>query len=178
MASRSTPQASPMNHATDLSVLKDKFVIPTPINPTGKSDLPGVDMFVSIANPEKEPSLVTASTILSILAVEYLVEKLACYVSVDGDALLTFEAMAEVGLRKHNNVLVFHSTVVAYEVWANFVLVSVALKSEVALWVARLDAVLAAEGNPDIGKRRVLRLSFECEESAAIIRDVASEFHH
>ncbi|KAC9404467.1 hypothetical protein E3N88_45891 [Mikania micrantha] len=43
----------------------------------------------------KEPPLVTANTILSILAVEYPVEKLACYISDDGGALLTFEAMAE-----------------------------------------------------------------------------------
>ncbi|KAE8699288.1 Cellulose synthase-like protein D2 [Hibiscus syriacus] len=39
--------------------------------------------------------LVTASTILSILVADYPVEKLACYVSDDGGALLTFEAMAE-----------------------------------------------------------------------------------
>ncbi|KAH0456878.1 hypothetical protein IEQ34_014785 [Dendrobium chrysotoxum] len=89
------PKLSPVNRATDLSVLKDKFEIPTPTNPTGKSDLPGVDIFVSTADPEKEPPLVTANTILSILAAEYPVEKLACYVSDDGGALLTFEAMAE-----------------------------------------------------------------------------------
>jgi hypothetical protein len=39
--------------------------------------------------------LTTATTILSILAADYPVEKLACYVSDDGGALLTFEAMAE-----------------------------------------------------------------------------------
>ncbi|KAI0500635.1 hypothetical protein KFK09_018851 [Dendrobium nobile] len=89
------PKLSPVNRATDLSVLKDKFEIPTPTNPTGKSDLPGVDIFVSTADPEKEPPLVTANTILSILAAEYPVEKLACYVSDDGGSLLTFEAMAE-----------------------------------------------------------------------------------
>ncbi|RVW69746.1 Cellulose synthase-like protein D2 [Vitis vinifera] len=61
----------------------------------GKSDLPGIDMFVSTADPEKEPPLVTANTILSILAADYPVEKLSCYVSDDGGALLTFEAMAE-----------------------------------------------------------------------------------
>ncbi|OAY66421.1 Cellulose synthase-like protein D1, partial [Ananas comosus] len=43
----------------------------------------------------KEPVLVTANTILSILAADYPVEKLSCYVSDDGGALLTFEAMAE-----------------------------------------------------------------------------------
>ncbi|KAK6118478.1 hypothetical protein DH2020_047745 [Rehmannia glutinosa] len=89
------PKLCPINRATDLNVLKDKFETPNPSNPTGKSDLPGIDVFVSTADPEKEPPLVTANTILSILAADYPVEKLACYVSDDGGALLTFEAMAE-----------------------------------------------------------------------------------
>ncbi|XP_073011401.1 cellulose synthase-like protein D2 [Typha latifolia] len=89
------PKLNPINRATDLAVLKEKFETPTPNNPTGKSDLPGLDVFVSTADPEKEPPLVTANTILSILAADYPVEKLSCYVSDDGGALLTFEAMAE-----------------------------------------------------------------------------------
>ncbi|KAJ8631960.1 hypothetical protein MRB53_025296 [Persea americana] len=89
------PKLCPINRATDLTVLKEKFEEPGPHNPTGKSDLPGIDMFVSTADPEKEPPLVTANTILSILAADYPVEKLSCYVSDDGGALLTFEAMAE-----------------------------------------------------------------------------------
>ncbi|XP_075476236.1 cellulose synthase-like protein D2 [Primulina tabacum] len=89
------PKLCPVNRATDLNVLKEKFETPSPANPTGKSDLPGIDMFVSTADPEKEPPLVTANTILSILAANYPVEKLSCYVSDDGGALLTFEAMAE-----------------------------------------------------------------------------------
>ncbi|GAA0140599.1 DNA-binding transcription factor [Lithospermum erythrorhizon] len=89
------PKLAPVNRATDLNVLKEKFETPNATNPTGKSDLPGVDIFVSTADPEKEPPLVTANTILSILAADYPVEKLSCYVSDDGGALLTFEAMAE-----------------------------------------------------------------------------------
>ncbi|PHT58478.1 Cellulose synthase-like protein D2 [Capsicum baccatum] len=89
------PKLCPVNRATDLNVLKEKFETPTPTNPTGKSDLPGIDIFVSTADPEKEPPLVTANTILSILAADYPVEKLSCYISDDGGALLTFEAMAE-----------------------------------------------------------------------------------
>uniref|UniRef100_A0A7C9DX19 Cellulose synthase (UDP-forming) n=1 Tax=Opuntia streptacantha TaxID=393608 RepID=A0A7C9DX19_OPUST len=89
------PKLCPVNRATDLNVLKEKFETPSPNNPTGKSDLPGIDVFVSTADPEKEPPLVTANTILSILAADYPVEKLSCYVSDDGGALLTFEAMAE-----------------------------------------------------------------------------------
>ncbi|KAG5589301.1 hypothetical protein H5410_039815 [Solanum commersonii] len=89
------PKLCPVNRATDLTVLKERFETPTSTNPTGKSDLPGMDIFVSTADPEKEPPLVTANTILSILAADYPVEKLSCYVSDDGGALLTFEAMAE-----------------------------------------------------------------------------------
>uniref|UniRef100_A0A2N9I634 Cellulose synthase-like protein D4 n=1 Tax=Fagus sylvatica TaxID=28930 RepID=A0A2N9I634_FAGSY len=89
------PKLCPINRSTDLEVLRDKFDMPSPSNPTGRSDLPGTDLFVSTADPEKEPPLVTACTILSILSVDYPVEKIACYVSDDGGALLTFEAMAE-----------------------------------------------------------------------------------
>ncbi|KAK4802007.1 hypothetical protein SAY86_000210 [Trapa natans] len=84
------PKLCPINRTTDLEVLKTKFE-----TATGKSDLPGIDIFVSTADPEKEPPLVTANTILSILAADYPVEKLSCYVSDDGGSLLTFEAMAE-----------------------------------------------------------------------------------
>ncbi|KAK9280648.1 hypothetical protein L1049_014344 [Liquidambar formosana] len=89
------PKLSPVNRSADLKLLKEKFETPTPHNPKGKSDLPGIDVFVSTADPEKEPPLVTANTILSILAADYPVEKLFCYVSDDGGALLTFEALAE-----------------------------------------------------------------------------------
>jgi 1,4-beta-D-xylan synthase len=89
------PKLCPVNRVTDLSVLKERFESPNLRNPKGRSDLPGIDIFVSTADPEKEPPLVTANTILSILAVDYPVEKLACYLSDDGGALLTFEALAE-----------------------------------------------------------------------------------
>ncbi|GJN28151.1 hypothetical protein PR202_gb16241 [Eleusine coracana subsp. coracana] len=85
----------PVNRETYPALLKDKFETPQPNNPDGISDLPGLDIFVSTADPEKEPPLVTANTVLSILAADYPVEKLSCYVSDDGGALQTFEAMAE-----------------------------------------------------------------------------------
>ncbi|GLJ06951.1 hypothetical protein SUGI_0053650 [Cryptomeria japonica] len=105
------PKLCPINRSTDLNVLKEKFEQPNPEDPSAPSDLPGVDVFVSTADPEKEPPLVTANTILSILAADYPVDKLSCYVSDDGGALLTFEAMAEAAsfadvwvpfCRKHN----------------------------------------------------------------------------
>ncbi|KMT18829.1 hypothetical protein BVRB_2g029350 [Beta vulgaris subsp. vulgaris] len=59
------------------------------------SQLAAVDIFVSTVDPMKEPPLVTANTILSIMAVDYPVDKVACYVSDDGAAMLTFEALSE-----------------------------------------------------------------------------------
>ncbi|KAK3008133.1 hypothetical protein RJ639_014245 [Escallonia herrerae] len=84
------PKVCPVKRVTDLSVLKERF------EPSkGLSDLPGIDVFVSTADADKEPPLVTANTILSILAVDYPVEKVACYLSDDGGSLVTFEALAE-----------------------------------------------------------------------------------
>ncbi|KAI8023601.1 Cellulose synthase A catalytic subunit 7 [UDP-forming] [Camellia lanceoleosa] len=54
-----------------------------------------VDIFVSTVDPMKEPPLVTGNTILSILAMDYPVDKISCYVSDDGASMLTFEALSE-----------------------------------------------------------------------------------
>ncbi|KAJ3692259.1 hypothetical protein LUZ60_012609 [Juncus effusus] len=89
------PKLNPINRVADLEALREKFDMPSPYNPHGRSDLPGMDVFISTADPEKEPPLVTANTLLSILATEYPVEKLSIYISDDGAALLTFEAMAK-----------------------------------------------------------------------------------
>ncbi|XP_057866685.2 probable cellulose synthase A catalytic subunit 2 [UDP-forming] isoform X2 [Cryptomeria japonica] len=59
------------------------------------SQLAGIDIFVSTVDPLKEPPLVTANTVLSILSVDYPVDKVSCYVSDDGAAMLTFEALSE-----------------------------------------------------------------------------------
>ncbi|XP_047970816.1 cellulose synthase-like protein D5 [Salvia hispanica] len=91
------PKLCPVKRVTDLAVLKDRFESSEPNlrNPKKFSDLPGIDVFVSTADADKEPPLVTANTILSILAVDYPVEKVACYLSDDGGSLVTFEAVAE-----------------------------------------------------------------------------------
>lgn len=54
-----------------------------------------VDVFVSTVDPLKEPPLVTGNTLLSILAVDYPVDKVSCYLSDDGASMLTFEALSE-----------------------------------------------------------------------------------
>ncbi|KAB2597232.1 cellulose synthase A catalytic subunit 2-like [Pyrus ussuriensis x Pyrus communis] len=45
------------------------------------SELASVDIFVSTVDPMKEPPLITANTVLSILVVDYPVDKVACYLS-------------------------------------------------------------------------------------------------
>ncbi|XP_030510687.1 cellulose synthase A catalytic subunit 7 [UDP-forming] [Cannabis sativa] len=54
-----------------------------------------VDVFVSTVDPMKEPPIVTANTILSILAMDYPVDKISCYISDDGASMCTFEALSE-----------------------------------------------------------------------------------
>ncbi|KMZ66831.1 cellulose synthase-like D1 [Zostera marina] len=92
------PKLNPINRTVDLQTLREKFELPSPANPEGRSDLPGLDVFISTADPDKEPPLVTANTVLSVLATDYPVEKLSIYISDDGASLLTFEAMAEASI--------------------------------------------------------------------------------
>ncbi|XLR01091.1 hypothetical protein S83_067289, partial [Arachis hypogaea] len=43
------------------------------------SQLVAVDFFVSTVDPLKEHPLITVNTVLSILVVDYLVDKVSCY---------------------------------------------------------------------------------------------------
>uniref|UniRef100_J3MQL1 Cellulose synthase-like F6 n=1 Tax=Oryza brachyantha TaxID=4533 RepID=J3MQL1_ORYBR len=84
------PKLNPINRVPDLAVLRRRFD-----HPDGTSSLPGLDVFVTTADPIKEPILSTANSILSILAADYPVERNTCYLSDDSGMLLTYEAMAE-----------------------------------------------------------------------------------
>ncbi|XP_057967604.1 cellulose synthase A catalytic subunit 7 [UDP-forming]-like isoform X2 [Malania oleifera] len=59
------------------------------------SMLSPVDVFVSTVDPKKDPPLVTANTVLSILAMDYPVDKISCYVSDDAASMLTFDLLTE-----------------------------------------------------------------------------------
>nr|GMD37836.1 cellulose synthase-like protein H1 [Ipomoea batatas] len=61
----------------------------------GTSEFPAVDMFVTTADPELEPPIITVNTVLSLLAVDYPANKLACYVSDDGASPITFYSLVE-----------------------------------------------------------------------------------
>ncbi|ONM06037.1 cellulose synthase10 [Zea mays] len=54
-----------------------------------------IDFFVSTVDPLKEPPIITANTVLSILAVDYPVDRVSCYVSDDGASMLLFDALSE-----------------------------------------------------------------------------------
>ena len=54
-----------------------------------------VDFYVSTVDPLKEPPIITANTVLSILSVDYPVDKVSCYVSDDGASMLLFDSLAE-----------------------------------------------------------------------------------
>ncbi|KDP24850.1 hypothetical protein JCGZ_24444 [Jatropha curcas] len=57
--------------------------------------LPAVDMFVTTADPVLEPPIITMNTVISLLAVDYPANKLACYLSDDGCSPLTFYSLLE-----------------------------------------------------------------------------------
>ncbi|XP_060187847.1 cellulose synthase-like protein H1 [Lycium barbarum] len=59
------------------------------------SEFPAVDMFVTTADPVLEPPLITINTVLSLLAVDYPANKLACYVSDDGGSIVTYYSLVE-----------------------------------------------------------------------------------
>nr|CAB3499427.1 unnamed protein product [Digitaria exilis] len=54
-----------------------------------------IDFFVSTVDPLKEPPIITANTVLSILAVDYPVDRTSCYVSDDGASMLLFDTLSE-----------------------------------------------------------------------------------
>uniref|UniRef100_UPI0005C859D1 cellulose synthase A catalytic subunit 8 [UDP-forming] n=1 Tax=Fragaria vesca subsp. vesca TaxID=101020 RepID=UPI0005C859D1 len=84
------PKWSPVSRITYPEVLSARFE-----REGEPSQLAPVDFFVSTVDPLKEPPLITANTVLSILAVDYPVEKVSCYVSDDGAAMLSFESLVE-----------------------------------------------------------------------------------
>ncbi|KAM5587915.1 cellulose synthase A catalytic subunit 8 [UDP-forming] [Rosa sericea] len=84
------PKWSPVSRITYIDTLSARFE-----REGEPSQLAPVDFFVSTVDPLKEPPLITANTVLSILAIDYPVEKVSCYVSDDGAAMLSFESLVE-----------------------------------------------------------------------------------
>eukprot|EP01018_Ginkgo_biloba_P003010 Gb_04498 [translate_table: standard] len=60
-----------------------------------EKDLAPIDVFISTADPTREPPLTVINTVLSALAFDYPTDKLTCYLSDDGGSPLTFYALLE-----------------------------------------------------------------------------------
>ncbi|PRQ25737.1 putative cellulose synthase (UDP-forming) chromatin regulator PHD family [Rosa chinensis] len=84
------PKWQPINRETYLDRLSLRFEREGEPN-----TLAPVDVYVSSVDPLKEPPIITANTVLSILSVDYPVDKVCCYVSDDGASMLLFDALAE-----------------------------------------------------------------------------------
>ncbi|GMN36671.1 hypothetical protein TIFTF001_006206 [Ficus carica] len=65
------------------------------LSPRYEEVLPSVDIFVCTADPTAEPPCMVVSTVLSLMALDYPLEKLNVYLSDDGCSDLTFYAMLE-----------------------------------------------------------------------------------
>ncbi|XP_073001303.1 cellulose synthase A catalytic subunit 7 [UDP-forming] [Typha latifolia] len=84
------PKWFPINRQTYLDRLALRF------DRDGEpSRLLPVDFFVSSVDPLKEPPIITANTVLSILSVDYPIDKVSCYVSDDGASMLLFDTLSE-----------------------------------------------------------------------------------
>ncbi|KAL9259096.1 Cellulose synthase-like protein [Drosera capensis] len=59
------------------------------------NDLPPLDIFVTTADAVLEPPILTVNTVLSLLAVDYPANKLACYVSDDACSPLIFYSLQQ-----------------------------------------------------------------------------------
>ncbi|KAK1267497.1 Cellulose synthase A catalytic subunit 7 [UDP-forming] [Acorus gramineus] len=84
------PKWFPVNRETYLDRLTARFEREGEPN-----KLCPVDVFVSTVDPLKEPPIITANTVLSILSVDYPTSKVSCYVSDDGASMLLFDTLSE-----------------------------------------------------------------------------------
>uniref|UniRef100_A0A0D9X064 Glycosyltransferase 2-like domain-containing protein n=1 Tax=Leersia perrieri TaxID=77586 RepID=A0A0D9X064_9ORYZ len=84
------PKFNPVKTIPDLAALRQYCDLPD-----GSSRLPGIDVFVTTADPIDEPVLSTMNSILSILAADYPADRSACYLSDDSGSLILYEALVE-----------------------------------------------------------------------------------
>ena len=84
------PKFNPIKTIPDIVALRRQYDLPD-----GTSSLPGIDVFVTTADPIDEPILYTMNCVLSILASDYPVDRCACYLSDDSGALILYEALVE-----------------------------------------------------------------------------------
>ncbi|XP_028794554.1 cellulose synthase A catalytic subunit 4 [UDP-forming]-like [Neltuma alba] len=83
------PKWFPITRETYLDRLSIRFEHKEP------NRLAPVDVFVTTVDPSKESPIATANAVLSILSLDYPVEKVTCYVSDDAASLLLFNTLSE-----------------------------------------------------------------------------------
>jgi len=79
----------------DMDCLHAFFLLCFRYSADSASKLPPVDIIITTADPFKEPAIITANTVLSVLAIDYPVQKFACYISDDGASTITFYSLVE-----------------------------------------------------------------------------------
>ncbi|PWZ15866.1 putative mixed-linked glucan synthase 8 [Zea mays] len=81
---------NPTKRVPDLSLLRQQFDLPD-----GNSNLPRLDVFINTVDPINEPMIYTMNSILSILAVDYPIDRTATYLSDDGGSIIHYEGLLE-----------------------------------------------------------------------------------
>ncbi|CAD6217682.1 unnamed protein product [Miscanthus lutarioriparius] len=84
------PKFNPIKRSPDLDALRQYCDLPD-----GGSILPAIDVFVTTADPIDEPVLYTMNSVLSILAVDYPIDRYACYLSDDSGTLIEYDTLVE-----------------------------------------------------------------------------------
>ncbi|KAI5599983.1 hypothetical protein POPTR_002G257900v4 [Populus trichocarpa] len=157
------PKWNPIERETYLDRLSMRFEREGEPNRLGP-----VDVFVSTVDPLKEPPIITANTVLSILSVDYPVDKVSCYVSDDGASMLLFDSLAETAefarrwvpfCKKHNiepRAPEFYFTqkidYLKDKVHPNFVKERRAMKREYEEFKVRINALVSkAQKKPEEG---------------------------
>nr|AGW52057.1 cellulose synthase 4 [Populus tomentosa] len=157
------PKWNPIERETYLDRLSMRFEREGEPNRLGP-----VDVFVSTVDPLKEPPIIAANTVLSILSVDYPVDKVSCYVSDDGASMLLFDSLAETAefarrwvpfCKKHNiepRAPEFYFTqkidYLKDKVHPNFVKERRAMKREYEEFKVRINALVSkAQKKPEEG---------------------------
>ncbi|XP_008235611.1 PREDICTED: cellulose synthase A catalytic subunit 4 [UDP-forming] [Prunus mume] len=157
------PKWNPINRETYLDRLTIRFEREGEPN-----TLSSVDVYVSTVDPLKEPPIITANTVLSILSVDYPVDKICCYVSDDGASMLLFDSLSETAefarrwvpfCKKHNveprAPEFYFSQKIDYlkdKVHPNFVKERRAMKREYEEFKVRINALVSkAQKKPEEG---------------------------
>ncbi|KAF9688510.1 hypothetical protein SADUNF_Sadunf02G0204500 [Salix dunnii] len=157
------PKWNPIERETYLDRLSMRFEREGEPNRLGP-----VDVFVSTVDPLKEPPIITANTVLSILSLDYPVDKVSCYVSDDGASMLLFDSLAETAefarrwvpfCKKHNiepRAPEFYFTqkidYLKDKVHPNFVKERRAMKREYEEFKVRINALVSkAQKKPEEG---------------------------